>query len=344
MSNQEMWVDSKPAPLLAVHELSVRFQSDEGRHTVLDGVSLTIEPGQTVGLVGESGCGKSVTALAIMGLLPRPIGQVSGGSIHLQGDDLLTMSPSERYQMRGNRIAMIFQEPMTALNPVQTIGAQLCEVYALHRQDYTRQQQREAAIEMLRQVGIPEPTQRMQSYPHQLSGGMRQRVMIAMALACEPDLLICDEPTTALDVTIQAQILDLMRQLQRQRGMALLFITHDLGVVAEMCDQVVVMYAGRVVEQCDVFSLFESPRHPYSRGLLRAMPRLDDEPKTPLPTIPGQVPALGDMPPGCRFANRCAYQSERCHRASPADEQVDSGHRVACHHWRNLLAEGAAHE
>lgn len=322
--------------LLEVRDLAVEFAVDGGRVRVLDGVGFAVAPGQTLGLVGESGCGKSVTALAIMGLLPRPHGQVVGGAIHFQGEALLALPVEQMYRVRGNRIAMIFQEPMTALNPVQTVGAQLMEVYSLHRPDYSKSRRREAAIAMLQKVGIPEPERRFEAYPHNLSGGMRQRVMIAMALACEPALLICDEPTTALDVTIQAQILDLMKALQAETGMAILFITHDLGVVAELCDEVAVMYAGRVVERAGVYALFDHPRHPYTRGLMSSIPRLDDEPKSLLNTIRGQVPAFGEMPAGCRFANRCPHATELCQVAVPVSEQLGQSHQVACHHWKEL--------
>ncbi|MGL6511528.1 ABC transporter ATP-binding protein [Aeromonas hydrophila] len=326
---------SKP-PILEVRDLAVEFAVDDGKIKVLDGVSFKVAPGQTLGVVGESGCGKSVTSLAIMGLLPKPHGQVVAGSIRFQGEELLSLAPDQMYKVRGNRISMIFQEPMTALNPVQTVGDQLMEVFHLHRPDYSKAQRREAAIAMLQKVGIPEPAQRFAVYPHNLSGGMRQRVMIAMALACEPALLICDEPTTALDVTIQAQILELMKELQAQTGMAIIFITHDLGVVAELCDEVVVMYAGRAVEQADVFELFDHPRHPYTHGLMSSIPRLEDEPKSLLKTIKGQVPALHEMPAGCRFSNRCPHATEICVSAIPATEQLAERHGVACHHWREL--------
>ncbi|MBP9677972.1 MAG: ABC transporter ATP-binding protein [Aeromonas sp.] len=324
------------APIFEVSDLEVEFAVDDGKIKVLDGVSFKVAPGQTLGIVGESGCGKSVTSLAIMGLLPRPHGQVVAGSIRFQGEELLTMQPDQMYKVRGNRISMIFQEPMTALNPVQTVGDQLMEVFSLHRPDFSKAQRKEAAIAMLQKVGIPEPAQRFAVYPHNLSGGMRQRVMIAMALACEPDLLICDEPTTALDVTIQAQILDLMKALQAQTGMAIIFITHDLGVVAELCDEVVVMYAGRAVERADIFELFDHPRHPYTHGLMASIPRLEDVPKSLLKTIKGQVPALHEMPAGCRFSNRCPHATEICVSTIPATEQLSDRHAVACHHWKEL--------
>ncbi|MFQ2107477.1 ABC transporter ATP-binding protein [Aeromonas sp. Marseille-Q5825] len=323
-------------PILEVRDLEVEFSVDDGKIKVLDGVSFQVAPGQTIGIVGESGCGKSVTSLAIMGLLPRPHGQVVAGSIRFQGEELLSLPPDQMYKVRGNRISMIFQEPMTALNPVQTVGTQLMEVFSLHRPDFSKAQRREAAIAMLQKVGIPEPAQRFAVYPHNLSGGMRQRVMIAMALACEPDLLICDEPTTALDVTIQAQILDLMKALQAQTGMAIIFITHDLGVVAELCDEVVVMYAGRAVERADIFELFDHPRHPYTHGLMASIPRLEDVPKSLLKTIKGQVPALHEMPAGCRFSNRCPHATEICVGTIPVTEQLSERHAVACHHWKEL--------
>ncbi len=324
------------APILEVRDLEVEFSVDDGKIKVLDGVSFQVAPGQTLGIVGESGCGKSVTSLAIMGLLPRPHGQVVAGSIRFQGEELLSLQPDQMYKVRGNRISMIFQEPMTALNPVQTVGTQLMEVFSLHRPDFSQAQRKEAAIAMLQKVGIPEPAQRFEVYPHNLSGGMRQRVMIAMALACEPDLLICDEPTTALDVTIQAQILDLMKALQAQTGMAIIFITHDLGVVAELCDEVVVMYAGRAVERADIFELFDHPRHPYTHGLMASIPRLEDVPKSLLKTIKGQVPALHEMPAGCRFSNRCPHATEICVGTIPVTEQLSERHAVACHHWKEL--------
>ncbi|UTV27355.1 ABC transporter ATP-binding protein [Photobacterium atrarenae] len=316
--------------ILTIKDLETTFTTDEGDIKVLDGVSFTVAQGKTIGVVGESGCGKSVTAASIMGLLPRPYGKVTGGTIIYQGIDLVKMVPTELYQTRGAKISMIFQDPMTALNPVHTIGRQLCEVYELHQPELSKTERKQAALAMLQQVGIPAAEQRFHVYPHELSGGMRQRVMIAMALACKPDILIADEPTTALDVTVQAQILALMRTIQAENNMAIIFITHDLGVVAEMCDDVVVMYAGRVVERADVFTLFESPQHPYTQGLLRSIPRLDGQPKTKLETIPGSVPSLREMPSGCRFRNRCHDQSARCGETVPQPQTVSPGHDVSC--------------
>jgi peptide/nickel transport system ATP-binding protein len=315
--------------ILTVRDLRTEFQVEHGTVQVLEGVSFDVPKGKTLGIVGESGCGKSVTATSIMGLLPRPYGRVNGGSIVYDGLDLATLPKEEFYKVRGNRISMIFQEPMTALNPVQCVGKQIAEVYQLHKPDMDEKQRREKAIQMLIKVGIPEPEKRFDEFPHQLSGGMRQRVMIAVALACEPDILIADEPTTALDVTIQAQILDLMQKLQDENGMSIIFITHDLGVVAEMCDEVVVMYAGKVVEQADVFTLFESPQHPYTQGLLSSIPRLDDEPKTELATIPGQVPSLAEMPAGCRFSTRCDKVTEQCNQP-PSLIDIQVSHKAAC--------------
>ncbi len=320
--------------LLTVRDLAVAFDTDAGLLRAVDGVSFAIPRGRTLGLVGESGCGKSVTALSLLGLLPRPAGRLTGGSIHFEGKDLAAASPAELLQIRGGRIGMVFQEPMTALNPVHRIGRQLAEVFLLHRTRDKREAAR-LAVEMLAKVGIPSPEIRAQDYPHQLSGGMRQRVVIAMALACSPALLIADEPTTALDVTIQAQILDLLRGLQRELGMAILLITHDLGVVAEMCDEVVVMYAGRIAEQGPVEALFAQPAHPYTRGLLAAVPRLEAERKSRLATIPGLVPGLAEMPSGCRFANRCAFAAPVCATPPPL-ETIAEAHSVACHRWREI--------
>ncbi|MEF3020366.1 ABC transporter ATP-binding protein [Vibrio mimicus] len=265
--------------VLSVKQLETEFMTDNGPVKILHGVSFDAKKGRTLGLVGESGCGKSVTAMSIMGLLPKPYGRVIGGEILYRGTDLVKLPPKEMYSMRGDRISIIFQDPMTALNPVHTVGKQLMEVLALHRPELNRAALRKHALEMLEKVRIPMADKRLDEYPHNLSGGMRQRVMIAMALACKPEVLICDEPTTALDVTVQASILELIQDLQQETGMAVIFITHDLGVVAEVCDEVAVMYAGKVVEHADVFSLFDEPQHPYTERLMSLMPSLEHIPK-----------------------------------------------------------------
>lgn len=322
--------------ILEVKDLVTTFQTEHGKVTAIDGVSFTVPRGRTLGVVGESGSGKSVTSLSIMGLLPKPAGAIESGSIILEGRDLTQVPLEDMYKIRGQKISMIFQEPMTALNPVKKIGRQICEVFQLHFPTMTKGEMEAKAISLLDQVGIPSPQQRVNDYPHQLSGGMRQRAMIAMALACEPDILIADEPTTALDVTIQAQILELMQELQRSHGMAILFITHDLGVIAELCDEVIVMYGGRVLESANVDRLFASPCHPYTRGLLASIPRLEQERKTPLKTIEGMVPSLVDMPAGCRFANRCSYSTDLCRSQVPEFETVAEDHLVRCHHWKTI--------
>jgi peptide/nickel transport system ATP-binding protein len=322
-------------PLLSVTGLTTEFQTDEGLVRAVDGVSFDLPPGGTLGIVGESGCGKSVTALSIMGLLPRPNGNIRSGKIHYQGEDLAAADTTRLQRIRGNEISMVFQEPMTALNPVHTIGRQLTEVVAIHT-DQSPDEQIRTAVAMLQRVGIPAPELRMTEYPHQLSGGMRQRVVIAIALICEPRLLIADEPTTALDVTIQAQILDLISSLQKDFGMAMIMITHDLGVIAETCEQVVVMYAGQVVEQGSVFDIFDRPKHPYTQGLLRSIPKLTDIPKQPLDIIPGMVPSLHDLPVGCRFANRCQHRAADCDDAGLIVDAVTEAHTVRCLKWRQL--------
>ena len=324
--------------LLEVDDLSVTFDAEGGTVTVVDRVSFNVEAGETLGIVGESGCGKSVTALSIMGLLPKPSGRIEGGDIRFSGESLPGMPPERMRGIRGNRIAMIFQEPMTALNPVHRVGRQLAETYTLHQPNLPDEVVSRRTLGLLEQVGIPAPEQRLREYPHQLSGGMRQRVVIAMALASKPDILIADEPTTALDVTIQAQILELLRDLQRETGMAIIFITHDLGVIAELCSRVVVMYAGRVAETASIEPLFARPVHPYTRGLLASIPRLTDEPKTMLTTIPGVVPSVEELPSGCRFANRCAYVKDLCKHEAPELIAASQGHRVACHRWREIEA------
>lgn len=272
--------------ILSVRDLETEFMTDDGISKVLHGVSFDVYKGQTLGLVGESGCGKSVTALSVLGLLPKPYGYVTGGKVLYRGTDLLQLPATEMYAMRGNRISIIFQDPMTALNPVYSVGKQLNEVLELHRPELNKKDRMVYALEMLNKVRIPMPDKRLKEYPHNLSGGMRQRVMIAMALACKPDILICDEPTTALDVTVQAQILDLMIALQEETEMAMIFITHDLGVVAEICDDVAVMYDGRIVEQANVYDLFDCPQHPYTERLLGLMPSLNNEPKQPIEIKP----------------------------------------------------------
>ena len=322
--------------VLKVEELSCGFHTEGGYQRVVDRVSFAVAPGETLGLVGESGCGKTVSALAIMGLLPRPSGVLESGRILLSGHDLARFTPLEMREVRGRRIAMIFQEPMTALNPVHTIGRQLVEALELYEPRVDRVQRRKRAVELLEQVGIPAPEQRLDEYAHQLSGGMRQRVMIAMAIAGNPQLLIADEPSTALDVTVQAQILELLRRLQHEHGMAMLFITHDLGVVAELCNDVLVMYAGRVAEHAPVDKLFAAPRHPYTRGLIASVPLPDTPSKSVLPAIEGVVPALRDLPPGCRFSNRCRFVKDLCRSAARLLEECGPEHDVACHRWREL--------
>jgi peptide/nickel transport system ATP-binding protein len=314
-------------PVLEVRELVTEFRTDRGVVRAVDGVSFEIQPRGTLGVVGESGCGKSVTALSIMRLVASPPGRVASGKVMYAGRDLLALAPAEMRAIRGNRIAMIFQEPMTSLNPVFTAGEQVAEAVRLH-QKKSRSEARTIAIEMFRLVGIPSPEERIDAYPHQLSGGMRQRVMIAMALACKPDLLIADEPTTALDVTIQAQILDLLRRLQRELGMSILLITHDLGVVAETCDEVVVMYAGRVVERARTETLFAGPRHHYTAGLLRSVPDAGGQER--LVEIKGMVPGLHELPKGCKFVDRCAAAEQRCRDEEPALVALGAT-QVRCH-------------
>ncbi len=320
-------------PLLSIRDLAVGFDTDNGLLRAVDGVSFDVGAGQTVGVVGESGCGKSVTAFSIMQLLPRPHGKVLGGQILFEGRDLARATPDEMRSVRAARIGIVFQEPLSALNPVHTIGRQIAEVLLEHRTK-DRREALQRSVEMLRQVGIPSPEVRVGEYPHQLSGGMRQRVVIAMALACSPALLIADEQTTALDVTIQAQILELIRDLKKKFGMAVMLITHDLGVIAENCDEVIVMYAGRVAERGGVEQIFDCPAHPYTRGLLASIPRLEGVRKTRLTTIEGLVPSLSEMPAGCRFQNRCPLATEVCRSVQPPLEEVAPGHSVACHHWK----------
>ncbi|WP_315719539.1 MULTISPECIES: ABC transporter ATP-binding protein [unclassified Bradyrhizobium] len=319
-------------PLLEVENLQVHFRTPTGINRAVDGVSFHVNPGETLAIVGESGCGKSVTSMSMMRLIPEPPGKIAG-SIKLEGRDILTLSDREMRALRGNDISMIFQEPMTSLNPVLTVGRQIGETLRLH-QGLDQAQAEARAVEMLTLVGIPEPARRVREYPHQLSGGMRQRVMIAMALACNPKLLIADEPTTALDVTIQAQILKLMLELKQRVGAAIILITHDLGVVAEVAERVMVMYAGRKVEEAPVKELFRNPRHPYTQGLLGALPKLGSslsgETKR-LAEIPGQVPDLKQRIEGCVFAGRCALATDLCRQYAPGLEQKAAHHIAACH-------------
>ena len=330
--------------LLQVDDLSVRFRSDAGVVSALNGVTFAVRPGETVALVGESGSGKSVTSLAVMRLTPPPPGCQVSGRVLLRGPDgqpldLLGLSGEEMRKVRGDRIAMIFQEPMTSLNPVLTIGDQIAEAIAAHR-GASRAGAWDAAGDLLELVGIPEPRARLEAYPHHLSGGMRQRVMIAIALSCDPALLIADEPTTALDVTVQAQILDLLRKLQMRTGMAVIFITHNLGVVAEIADRVMVMYAGRIVEQAATRTLFKAPRMPYTVNLMNSVPRLNIGGKRGvLEAIPGSVPDPTNLPPGCAFAPRCSHaEVGKCDMMPPELEAVSSGHWVRCVRWRELAA------
>jgi len=338
-------------PLLEVDDLRTYFFTRDGVVRAVDGVSFTVYPGETLAIVGESGCGKSVTSLSILRLIASPPGRIVAGRLVFEGRDLLGLSEDAMRDVRGNAISMIFQEPMTSLNPVLTIGRQISEALVLHR-GMTKTEALARTVEMLRLVNIPDAERRVSQYPHQLSGGMRQRVMIAMALACDPKLLIADEPTTALDVTIQAQILDLMRGLKAKTGAAIVLITHDLGVVAEMAQRVVVMYAGRKVEEARVEDLFDRPRHPYTQGLLNSIPRLsetpaggdygaiaDDGEHVRLAEIPGTVPSLKEPIAGCVFAPRCAYATERCRAEYPPLEQKADGHWVAC--WEADRLAGA---
>lgn len=328
-------MDENKNILLRVEELRTYFYQDGAESRAVDGISFDIERKKTVCLVGESGCGKSLTALSILGLVPYP-GKVVSGRILFDGEDLLQKKENELRDYRGHRIGMIFQEPMTSLNPVLKLGYQISEVYRVHQQLSPREA-RKKAIEMLRLVNIAEPEQRYEEYPHQLSGGMRQRVMIAMALACRPDLLICDEPTTALDVTVQAQILRLILQMQQHMGMSVLLITHDMGVVSEMADEVIVIYAGKIVEKCGSQAIFEKQYHPYTEALIHSIPVIGTE-QTTLATIPGMVPRLTGEHQGCLFADRCAFCREVCRQIEPSLQTVEPGRQAAClrytEHWK----------
>ena len=346
-------------PILDVRDLQTHFFTDRGVVKAVDGVSFQLYPGETVGVVGESGCGKSMTAASIMRLIRHP-GRIVGGEIRFLGEDIVQKSEREMRRLRGNKMAMIFQDPLTTLNPVLKVGAQVTESIRIHsggaRDDagrlggwlrrlldpagrVSRREAWERGVALLEQVGIPAPEERMRSYPHEMSGGMRQRVMIAIALACNPVLLLADEPTTALDVTIQAQILELMQQIKEERGTSILLITHDFGVVSEFCDRVIVMYAGKVVEQAPLDELLDNPRHPYTQGLLASIPRLGDKSYRVRP-IEGIVPELHDLPAGCNFCTRCPLADEYCRRVEPALEEIGSEHFVACHKV-DMTAAGA---
>jgi peptide/nickel transport system ATP-binding protein len=318
-------------PILEIENLQTHFFTDRGQIPAVDGVDITIHKGEILGIVGESGCGKSVTSLSVMRLIPNPPGKIVGGAIRFKGEDLIHTSEKRMREIRGNEIAMIFQEPMTSLNPVYPIGDQIGEAIRLHTKA-SKKEARQRSIEMLKKVGIPRAEAIVDEYPHQLSGGMRQRVMIAMAMACNPELLIADEPTTALDVTIQAQILDLMRTLNKDSGTAIMLITHDLGVVAEMCHRVVVMYAGNVVEEGDVRTILKEPKHPYTIGLLHSIPKLEEK-KQRLYSIPGNVPLPGSLTVGCRFAPRCEHATDKCRAEMPELRLVGDNHRSRC--WLN---------
>ena len=322
--------DTINTPLLEVEELRTYFHTRAGVARAVDGVSFELGASETLGLVGESGCGKSVTALSIMRLVSDPPGKIEGGQIRLNGRDLLALSDDEVCQVRGNDVAMIFQEPMTSLNPVLTCGSQIAESVELH-QGISKTAARERAVDMLHLVGISAPEQRAGEYPHQLSGGMRQRVMIAMGLSCNPQMLIADEPTTALDVTVQAQIMELLARLQDELDMAILLITHDLGVVAETTDRAAVMYAGTIVESAATDALFDNPRHPYTQGLMRSIPDLDSD-QTRLDIIPGSVPDARRMPQGCRFHARCPHADDHCRREPPPLVEIKESHLAAC--WK----------
>ncbi len=330
----------EPTTVLQVKNLVTSFRTEEGKIKAIDNISFNVGKGRTLALVGESGCGKSVTSLSIMRLVPDSNGAIDQGEILLNGKNILNLSNREMRRIRGNEISMIFQEPMTALNPVYTIGEQIGEVFRIHK-GYSKKQAREAAIEMLRKVRIPAPESRVDEYPVQLSGGMRQRVVIAIALACEPQVLIADEPTTALDVTIQAQILKLMKALQEDIGTSIVFVTHDLGVVAEVADDVAIMYAGKIVEQGTVHEIFKDPKHPYTQGLLSSIPKIDETKAARLSTIKGTVPGLLNLPKGCRFNTRCPYAKDLCFETEPPlGREGATDHDVACH----LVAGRLPHE
>lgn len=316
--------------LLEIKNITTSFDTEMGRINAVEDISFTLKKGKTLGLVGESGCGKSVTALSIMRLLPKPAGKIENGKVIYNGKDIIKLTPDEMHKIRGAHISMIFQEPMTALNPVLKIEKQIGEMFLLHCKDLNKNEIKDRSIELLKKVGIPDPEKQINEYPHQLSGGMRQRVMIAIALACKPDILIADEPTTALDVTIQAQILELIKELQKETGMSIIFITHDLGVIAQICDDVVVMYAGKIAETASSIELFKNPKHPYTQGLLSSIPRLEYKRKTQLNVIKGMVPSLYEFPEACRFQNRCPYVMEICKKKNPPMFLINKSHYASC--------------
>ncbi len=317
--------------ILKIRDLVVSFNTESGKIRAVDGVGFELEKGQTLGIVGESGCGKSVTAMSVLRLLPKPSAMIESGSVEYRGRDLLSVPVEEMHSIRGKKISMIFQEPMTALNPVHKIGKQIKEVYQLHFPEMTKNQIKASSIHALDRVGIADAGKILEKYPHMLSGGMRQRVMIAMALAPEPDILIADEPTTALDVTVQAQILELIKELRQKLSMSVILITHDLGVIAENCDYAVVMYAGKIIEKAPVNKLFKHPCHPYTLGLLNSVPSLSIKRKTLLPTIKGMVPSLDNMPGGCRFSTRCPLVKDICRKEVPHEKKMEYEHFAACH-------------
>jgi len=322
--------ESTNKPVLSIRDLAVEFRTEKGVIRAVDGISFDVMAGESLGIVGESGCGKSVTALSILRLIPSPPGRIAGGSIELNGTDVLAQSDEQMRKVRGALASMIFQEPMTALNPVYTVGNQMVEVIRVH-QKMSKAAARRRAIDMLRTVNMESPEKRIGQHPHELSGGMRQRVMIAMALSCGPKLLIADEPTTALDVTVQAQVMDEIKRLQEEMNMGLILITHDLGVIAETCSRVVVMYCGKIIEIAETEELYNNPKHPYTRGLLESIPRVREKKLDSLPIIEGMVPDLADLPSGCRFADRCPKVEDRCRMNEPPLEATKGGGKVACY-------------
>lgn len=328
-------------PLIKIDNLKTRFHTEDGIVKAVNGISYSMDPGEVLGVVGESGCGKSVHALSIMRLIQIPPGEIESGEIWFDGQDLLKLSNKEIRQIRGRDIAMVFQDPMSSLNPVYTVGLQIMEAIMLHK-DLNKKEARERAAELLTLVGIPEANKRLDNYPHQFSGGMRQRAMIAMALSCDPKLLIADEPTTALDVTIQAQIINLVVKLQEELGMAVMWITHDLGIIAEMVHKINVMYAGFIIERGNAMDIFKRTRHPYTMGLLGSLPRIDEAPGTKLTSIPGLPPDLVNLPEGCPFYARCTYRVDHCKHERPPLEVTESNeHLVACWRWQEINGEGA---